>query len=1104
MGKRLWSFLALCLLTVGMAFAQQHVTGTVIESRTGEPVVGASIQVLGTTTGTYSDGNGNFTLQNLPASAKNIKVTYIGMKDQTLEIRPKMRIYLEDATTETDEVLVVAFGTAKKAAFTGSAKVVGQEVIAETQKSNVVDALNGRVAGVQMFNASGQPGATSPTVRIRGISSINAGNAPLYIVDGAPYEGDINNLNPADIESMTVQKDAASNALYGARGANGVIMITTKRARAGERAKITLDAKWGSNSRFAQRYKTLNDPAQYYETYFGGLKNYFLAQGNSPEDAYRLANQNLTAANDYGLYYNVYNVPTGQYLIGTNGKLNPAATMGNVVSFGGQDYYLTADDWYKAAYKNGLRQEYNVQAGSASERNTFFASFGYLNNEGISERSDYERFTARLFADSQLNDWLKLGIMANFAHFEANSLSEDGSSNSSGNVFAAATQVAPIYPLYIRDGNGAIIHDLYGNTRYDYGDKQNAGLERPSYARSNALSDAILNTNKAEGNAFNGAAIMEIRFLKDFKFTSTNTVNLDETRGSSVTNPFYGSYASSNGILSKSHSRSYDINFQQVLNWHRQFDRHDVEVMIGHENTRERYYYLSGGKSNMFDPTNIELDMAVTEGSSSSYTSYYNNEGWFSRAMYNYDEKYFASASFRRDASSRFHPDHRWGNFWSASAAWIISKEKWFPKDAGIDMLKAKLSYGSQGNDQIGSYRYVNTYSVVNSNGHPGIVPGSMGNKEITWETIGSLNAGIEFELLKGRIEGSIDYFYRKTSDMLSWYPLPASFGYTGYYANVGDMRNSGIELDLTGHILRSRDFDWSVSLNLTHYKNKITKLDEQRKNTTIDGVSGYESGNYFYGEGRSLYTFEMPVYAGVCQEYRYDDKGNVIAEPGQALYKRDVVKYNADGTVLWDGTPLYDSTGSPILDADGNQVKALTTTNPNEADYHLIGTALPDAYGGFGTSFRWKNLDFSINFAYQIGGLCYDSDYASMMASPTANSKGSAFHADILNAWSPANTNTDVPRMQFGDLYTASTSDRFITDASYLSLQNINLGYTLPQSLTRRISLEKVRVYVAADNVWLWSKRQGLDPRQSIAGSTTSSFYSPIRTISGGITVTF
>ena len=1083
-------------MSVGMAFAQKTVSGTVYEAETGEPAIGATVRVTGTSVGTVTDIYGNFTMNNVPGDATTVTVSYVGMETQEVAIKPNMKIYMQSTAADLDEVIVVAFGTTKKSTFTGSAKVIGAEQIAETQKTNVVDALNGRVAGVQMYNTTGQPGESSPVVRFRGITSIDAGNAPLYIVDGAPYDGDINNLNPADIESITVQKDAASNALYGARGANGVIMITTKKAHAGEQARITFDARWGSNARALPRYKTINNPALYYETYFQGLKNFFInSKGMSEAEAFYNANIELTG-NGKGLGYNVYTVPEGQYMIGTNGKLNPNATMGRFVNYNGQDYYLTADDWFDESYRHGLRQEYNVQATQAIGNNSFFASFGYLNNEGISAHSNYERFTARTKAESQLKDWLRMGISADFSHFESNSLDEDGVSNSSGNVFAMATQMAPIYPLFIRDGNRQVMRDIYGNKRYDYGDRENAGMERPFFTETNALSDAVLNTNNRVGNAFNGAAMAEIRFLKDFRFTSINTVNLDETRYSYVTNPFYGSYAESNGILTKVHNRSYAYNFQQIFNWHKEFNLHDIEVMVGHESTRSKYFYLSAGKSNMFDPGNSELANAVTDGSNNSYTTDYNNEGYFSRVMWNYDQKYFASGSIRRDASSRFHPDNRWGTFWTLSGAWMLTKEEWFPKIDWLDLLKFKASYGSMGNDRIGDYRYINTYTIENSNGHPAIVPGVMGKKDITWETIGNFNVGFEFELFKRRLTGSIEYFYRKTTDMLSWYPLPASFGYTGYYTNIGDMRNSGIEIDLSGIIMKTKDFEWTAAFNFTHYRNKIIKLDPQRKNTTVDGVSGFESGNYFYGEGKPLYTWELYKYAGVAKEtlYYINSKGQVTPyiEQGEATYYTD------------NGALLVDASGNPVLDDNKNQVRANVTSVASEADFHLCGTALPDAYGGFGTSLKYKGFDFSINFAYQLGGKVLDTDYAGMMGSPTTSRKGFALHADILKAWSPDNQNSNIPRFQFDDLYSASTSDRFLTNASYLSLQNINFGYTLPAHITRRAQIEKLRVYVAADNVWLWSKRQGLDPRQSMAGSVTNTYYAPIRTISGGLTVTF
>ena len=986
---------------------------------------------------------------------------------QTVEVpvKPSVKVFLKSNTELLDEVMVVAYGTAKKSAFTGSATVVGSEEIGKIQSSNVANALTGKVAGVQLNTSSGQPGATTPSIRVRGISSINAGNDPLIILDGAPYDGDLNNISSQDIESMTVLKDAASNALYGARGANGVIIITTKKGTAGQ-ARVTVDAKWGSNSRATQDYNYIKSPAQYYEMYYGALKSYFVnEQGMTDAAAHVSANTNMLTSGDYGLGYNAYTIPQGQYLIGTNGKLNPNATLGNVVNYNGQDYMIMPDNWLDEAYSHGLRQEYNVSVSAGTDKSSFYASISYLNNEGITAKSDYERLTGRLKADYQVKDWLKFGANMSYTHFDANSLGEDGASNSSGNIFAYATQIAPIYPLYVRDGQGNIMKDSNGLTVYDFGNN-NAGMSRPFLSGGNAYAANLLDTNNAEGNAMTATGFAEVRFLKDFKFTWTSGVAIDETRSTSFTNPYYGQYASSNGIPSKAHTRNLSYNHQQLLNWKRSFGSNNLEVMLGHESYRYKYYYLYAGKSNVFDPTNTELAGAITENGSNSYVTDYNTEGYFARLQYDFAEKYFLSGSYRRDASSRFHPDNRWGNFWSAGAAWIISKEDFFDVD-WVDMLKVKASYGSQGNDNIGNYLYVNTYTIVNAGGSPAANPSTMGNKDITWETNGNFNAGFDFELFKGRLSGTVEYFFRKTSDMLFSFPLPPSFGYKSYYANVGDMTNQGIEAEFNATAIKTNDFTWDINLNLTHYKNKISYLPEERKTMVVDGVPGYSSGNYYYGEGEPLFTYRIKKYAGV-------------AEDGQALYYKSV------------------------KDENGNVIGQETTTKYDDADYYLCGSALPDVYGGFGTSFSYKGFDLSADFTYQIGGLVYDSDYAGLMAPPTASSKGTNFHADLLNAWTPENTSSNIPRFQFGDNYATASSDRFLTKASYLSLQNINFGYTLPANVTRNVGIEKVRVYLTADNVWVWSKRQGLDPRQSISGSVTNSYYAPMRTISGGITLTF
>ena len=1063
MEKRLTMILACLFLSLGMALAQTAVTGTVVSQEDGQPIIGATVRVVGASAGAVTDADGKFSI-SMPAGHNKLKVTYVGMVDQDVTVKGNsVRVVLVPDQTNLDEVMVVAYGTAKKSAFTGSAAVVKSDDIAKISSSNAMSALSGKVSGVQINSATGAPGQESFSIRIRGISSINAGNNPLIIVDGAPYNGDINNLNQNDIASMTVLKDAASAALYGARGANGVVIITTKNGREGT-SSITVDAKWGANTRGVEFYNTVESPAGYYEAYYQSLKNYRTSLGDDAATAHRWALNNMFSGG-YDLGYNVYTVPKGQDFIGPNGKLNPNATLGRVINVNGTEYLLYPDSWRDAAYQTGVRQEYNVTATGSNDKGSFYGSAGYLKNEGISIGSDYERFTGRLKADYQLRSWLKLSGNFNYAHYKANSLADDGGSTV-GNVFMVKN-MAPIYPLYIRDAAGNILQDSKtGLAMYDWGDGTVTGLTRPTMTGSNPIFANYFDKNQNEGNSLDATGTAEIRFLEDFKFTSANTVMLDETRFTYTNNPYYGQFAANNGSVQKVHVRTWAYNYQQLLNWHHLFDKHDVEVMLGHEYYRTRYYYLTASKNNMFSVFNDELAGAVNTGTMNSYTTDYNVEGWFGRVQYNYDNKYFGSLSYRRDASSRFHPDHRWGNFWSLGGAWIISKEKWF-NAPWVDELKFKASYGEQGNDNIGSYLYTDTYSIVPSGDGAGVKPSSTkGNETITWEKNGNFNTGFEFSFFRGRLAGSIEYFYRRTSDMLAFFALPASSGWSGYYDNVGNMQNMGAEVELDGTLIRTKDFEWGLNLNFTAYKNEITSIAEKNKTQTVEGSEGYASGSYFYGEGESLYTFYMPKYAGVD-------------ENGKSMFYKDK------------------------LDENGNIIGRETTTTPGEATYYLCGTALPWAYGGFGTRFSYKGFDLAVDFNYQLGGQIYDSDYAGMMGI-TSSGRGSAIHADLLNSWTEENPNTNIPKLIIDDTSTTTTSDRFLIGASYLSLQNLNFGYTFPTKMTSKVGIGKLRVYLTATNLWLWSKRQGLDPRQSITGGASSAYYSAMRTISGGISVTF
>ena len=1059
--------LSLIAVFVFLAYAtaqNRQISGTVSDAN-GHPVAGATVIVDGTSLGTTTNTAGEYTL-SAPVNG-TLVVTFVGFEPQQLPIAGKTRINVtmkEDAQA-IDDVIVVAFGTAKKEAFTGSAAVIKSDEIAKVQTSNVATALVGRVAGVQTSSTSGDLGKT-PSIRVRGFGSINAGKEPLWIVDGMPYEGDLNNLNTNDIESMTVLKDAASNALYGARGANGVIMVTTKKAKSGD-AVVTIDAKWGVNSKALEEYDVITSPAQYYETHFKALYGYY-AQTNPAAKAYALASSGLTSNGTGGLGYNVYTVPEGQALIGTNGKLNPNATLGRKIIYNGQEYWLTPDDWIDEAYQSAFRQEYNVNISGATERSSFYASLGYLDNTGIIKSSALERYTARLKADYQAKKWLKVGGNMSYAHFSnSNGNSNEGSASSTANIFAFSAQMPPIYPVYIRDGSGRIMVDDNGYQMYDYGDKGNAGLTRPLLPGANGLQTSWLNKKKAEGNAFSGSGFVDISLYKGLKLTVNGSTNIDETRTTYLNNQYYGQFAEAGGTISKYHTRDIAYNLQQILNYNETFGKHNVGLMVGHEYYQKKYYYLSGTKSKLFSYDNEELGGAVVDGAGAhSYIDDYNSEGYFMRAQYDYAGRYFVSGSYRRDASSRFHPDHRWGNFWSVGAAWLLNQENWF--DAPwVNMLKLKASYGSQGNDNIGNYLYTDTYSIENNNGEIAVLFGQKGNPNITWETNTNLNIGTEFGFWNNRLSGSVDFFNRKTSDMLFAFSVPSSLGYSSYYANVGDMVNRGVEVELNADLIRTKNVLWSFNLNLTHVKNEVTYLAPEHKSTTVEGYKGYIDGSYFVGEGLPLYTYYLRSYAGVDPE------------TGASLWYKDVK-------------------------GDDGKITRTKTSDYTSATCYLHDSAIPSVYGGFSTSVSAYGVDFSISFNYQIGGKVYDSGYASFMSSPYGTTVGTNYHKDILKAWTPENKGSDIPRLQYGDQYTTSVSDRFLTDASYLNISNINVGYTLPSKITQKFGVQKLRVYLACDNVVYWSKRQGLDPRYSFTGATNFSNYSPIRTISGGVTVQF
>ncbi len=1079
--KKAKLFFSALFLFLGTMLSAQNVTvkGTVTDASNGETVPAASIILQGTTQGVVADDLGNFSI-SAPRNGVLV-VSLIGYKTATIPVegRSSISIALQPDSQFLDDVIVVAFGKTTREAFTGSVKVLDDEKLALSQVTNVTDALAGQVAGVQLISSNGAPGS-SATIRVRGISSINAGKDPLIVVDGVPYDGDMNNIAPSDIESMTVLKDAASNALYGARGANGVIMITTKKGKRGQ-ALVSFDAKVGVNTKALQEYETISDPRAYYEQHYRALYNYYTGDaatgglGLSASEGYMRANENLFNAATGGLGYQTYTIPDGQYAIGRNGKFNPAATEGYVLG----DFLVMHDNWANEVYRKGLRQEYTVTVSGAQDRMSYYSSVSYLDNNGITDKSDHKRLAARLKGDYQAKDWLKVGANMSYTKFEFNSLGNNGSDGNTGNIWAYTSQIAPIYPLYVRNADGSQYYDGNGIALLDHGNGNlnNGGIpgtSRPFITDANPVLANLYNTRNSEGNALSAQGYVDVEIIKGLTFTFNASATLDETRSNYVYNPYYGQFRTTGGTTEVYHSRSYAWNTQQLLNYSRDFGLHTIGVLLGHEYYNNKYYFLGGSKSHMFSQSNKELDGAVVDGQgATSYQTEYNNEGYFSRVQYDYADRYFVSGSFRRDASSRFHPDHRWGNFWSAGAAWIISKENWFSAP-WVDDLKFKASIGSQGNDAIGSYRYTDVFQIVPSDGEVSTIFSTKGNPEITWETNTNINAGVEFSLLRNRINGSIEYFNRKTTDMLFPTPVAPSQGYSSIYKNVGDMNNRGVEGDFNFGIISTKDVQWDINANISYLKNTVALLadnvkDSEAYDADLNKYEGFTSGGFFITEGVPMYTWYTYEYAGVDE---------------------------ATGKSLW---------WKNILDDEGKPTGREKTDEYSKATKYLTNAStLAPVFGGFGTTLRAYGFDFSVNFTYQLGGTQYDSTYARFMYSPTSSQTGFNYHKDLYNAWTPENTKTDIPRFQYGDSNSNSQSTRFLTTASYLNLQNVNVGYTFPEKWTSKIGISALRLYAAAENLYYWSARKGFDPRQSFSASTNAANYSPMRTVSGGITLKF
>lgn len=1031
------------------------VSGMVTSSEDGLPVIGASVVVQGNSSvGTLTDAQGRYSF-SVPASVRTLVISLVGMKTVETPAVSNAVVIMDTDVSELDEVIVVAYGTSTKGTFTGSAGVVDAEKIELKQISNLSNAFSGAVAGVQTLSANGQPG-TSATIRIRGVGSINAKMDPLYVVDGIPFDGDLSSLNPADIESMTVLKDAASTALYGARGANGIIMVTTKKGSSGK-GTITINSRFGVNSRSVRNYDVLNSPKDYLEKSYQAIYNAGIYNlGYTPDVAHDYANLRITSQSEGGSGYNIYTVPTGEVLIGTNGMLNPNATLG----YSDGTYFYTPDNWANETFQNNPRQEHNISMSGGNDKSNYYMSFGYLDDQGIVSGSGFKRYSTRFNGDYQVKKWLKIGANLNYNYANSQYPGEQITTNSSGNAFFIANYIAPIYPLYVRNASDQQIMLNNGRKVYDYGDGVSTNFSRSFMSIANPTGDLIYNQTNYLMDILNNSWYAELTPIKGLVLTARYGLNVDNTRYNDLGNAYMGQSASYGGTAYQEQNRTYGFNQQYIANYTHLFGNlHNVDITLGYDEYSYKYENLFASGQNLYHPESYYVGNAIDNLRGGGYKDVYSTRGIIARVNYSYADKYFGNVSYRRDASSRFHPDKRWGNFWSASAGWLLNKEAFLQDVAWINLLKLKASFGQQGNDNIGNYyAWLDQYRMTGADGifADGVLR-YKGNPDITWETSTSYNVGFDYSLLGNKLNGSIEYFGRKSVDMLYNKPTAGSLGYTSIPMNIGSMTNSGLEIDVNWNVIKTRNIDWNIFANATFIKNTINELHPDLQGKLIDGTRIYE-------EGESMYRMNLVEYAGV-------NTTTGIAE----FFATDSV-----------GT-RYKTDDYTIAENDKIATKDL----------------LPKVYGGFGTSINAYGVDMSVQFAYQLGGQIYDSGYARLMHGGTSSYAGNNWHQDISKAWTPQNTNTDVPRLDANDRYANYTSTRFLASSNYLSFNNFTLGYTIPIKQLTGLEISKLRVYFVADNIGIISARKGLDPRQSFTSATTA-LYTPIRTLSGGLSVTF
>ncbi len=1076
---------ALLLLVTAAAYAQDiTVTGTVTDAGTGETIVGASVVLKGSTAHwTMTDDHGAYSL-TVPSDGV-LEVTFLGYTTQEIPIngRTSINVELSPEATTLDDVIVVAYGTATKESLTGAVSTVRSEAIERRPISSATAALEGTVAGVQINNSYGEPGS-DPDIRIRGFNSISGSNSPLIVLDGVPMGGNISDLNPADIASISVLKDASSAALYGNRAANGVVMITTKAGNIGEeKLTVNLTINQGFYNRGVPEYDRLNS-VQYMEAFFQAIRNGEYTSNMDKYASYSDANAAALQGVQSALVYNIFNKNWSE-LYDANGK---------IVS----DAYILPGiaedlDWYEPMERLGYRQQYNLNASGGTKKTSYFVSVGYNNEKGFIKYSDGERLTGRANVSAQPVKWLKVGANIAGSHQIYHSMTGDsGNSSNYKNPFMFARQMAPIYPVHLHDlTTGDYVLDDMGNKQFDGG----AELGRPQYNERHVIWEYELDQNVSYRTTVNATAFAEINFLKDFKFRVNGDMSIRNSLAQSYDNSTIGN-GKDLGRMSQTEYMYKSYTFQQQLMWNRDFGKHNVDVLLAHENYWYWYNYTYLFKQEEKFAGMMNLSNFTTMNTMTGYDNNYRTESYLGRVKYNYDERYFIEGSYRYDGSSRFYPENRWGSFWSVGASWVISSEPWMQNVSWIDMLKLRAAYGEVGQDAGAGYYAWQALYTSTQNGLSGAAYKSqLAAMGISWETSQSASIAVEARMFN-RWNFTLEFFNKTSKDLLFDVTLPSSMGSTSTGSsnpdqtmNFGSIANVGLEFSTDVDIIRNRDWLWNAGLNITTLKNTILELPDQY------AEEGQISGTKKYMVGHGIYDFWMYKYQGIDLSdghalFKFNDKDYYIDDPnvtGPAADKgEDKTEAPADGVRVIDGVPY--------------------ATSVTYAEKDWSGSAIPDFYGSFNTSLTWRNFTLSALMTFQVGGQILDYSYANLMGTSTSPS---AMHVDNLKAWTPDNMGTGVSKEFYPALNTQynsenyTTSDFFLIDASYFVLKNITLSYQLPRNVVEKMKLSGFGISVSCDNAVTVTQRKGMNPQQSFNGLNYNA-YVPARIFSVGLNLKF